>query len=72
MTMIDVTSILIIVSILVCAFVVRKKEKKEWNKGYCSECGNKWVYFDSDSQGGRGYHCPKCDRYIWISYNVDK
>lgn len=72
MTLIDVTFILMIAVILVGASLTRKKEKKNWNNGYCSECGSKWVHFDSDSQGGRGYHCPKCDRYIWISYNVDK
>ena len=49
-------------------------EKKEWNGGFCTECpGSKVVYFDSTSQGCRGYRCDECQRRIWISYpGVDK
>ena len=43
-------------------------ERKDWNKGKCPECGRDWTYFDSDSQGGRGYWCLDCKRAIWISY----
>lgn len=42
-------------------------EKKIWNNGKCSKCQSQWNYFDSTSQGDRGYKCD-CDEYIWISY----
>ena len=50
----------------------RIKEKEDWNNGVCPWCGHNWRYFDTDSQGGRGYICDNCGRDIWISYNVDK
>ena len=43
------------------------KEKQSWNNGICGKCGKKWIYFDTDSQGGRGYK-DKNDHTIWISY----
>ena len=52
--------------------IARNNEKKEYNDGICTKCGNKLRLFDIDSQGGRGYHCSKCGRFIWVSYNVDK
>lgn len=47
-----------------------------WNGGRCA-CGHHWRYFDTDSQGGRGYTCPgprgaSCHKTIWISYPVDR
>jgi hypothetical protein len=47
------------------------QEKREWNDGKCL-CGERWQYFDTDSQGGRGYKCVKCKNDVWISYRVDK
>jgi len=48
-------------------------ERKLWNKGKCPDCNKKWRYFDTDSQGGKGYTCDKCDRTIWISWPfIDK
>jgi len=41
-------------------------ERREWNGGICRENGLPWKYFDTDSQGGRGYKAG--DRYCWISY----
>ncbi len=51
--------------------IARNNEKKEYNDGICTKCGNKLRLFDKDSQGGRGYRCSKCGRTIWVSYNVD-
>lgn len=45
-------------------------EKKIWNNGICRQTGDKWIFFDIDSQGGRGYKSG--DYYCWISYPVDK
>lgn len=42
-------------------------ERRDWNGGQCRKCGGGWEYFDTDSQGGRGYKC-KCGEHIWISY----
>lgn len=46
-----------------------RHEKKIWNKGICRECNSEWEYFDTDSQGGRGYKC-QCDKFhtIWIGW----
>jgi len=48
-----------------------RSEKKEWNYGECNLCNGKWTLFGRDSQGGRGYSCG-CNRYIWISYPIDR
>lgn len=63
---------------VICAGIVwcRTSEKKMWNGGVCQLCGSKFEYYDTDSQGGRGYKCQCEDlsnRYrCWISYRVDK
>ena len=46
--------------------IVQAYEKKAWNNGTCQETGQKWKYFDTDSQGGRGYKSGEC--VIWVSY----
>lgn len=45
-------------------------EKQDYNKGVCKFCGTKLRRFDTDSQGGRGYVCDKCDYYTWVSYHI--
>ncbi len=48
-------------------------EKEKYNDGYCRNCGKRLIYFDSDSQGSRGYKCPECGYTAWVSYrNIDK
>ena len=42
-------------------------ERRTWNRGQC-KCGSPLEYFDTDSQGGRGYVCRSCNRTVWISY----
>lgn len=45
---------------------------RDWNGGVCRKCVTRWAYFDTDSQGGRGYKCEG-GHTIWISYpRVDK
>ena len=61
----------IIISIIIGAISMRRYEKKEWNNGVCSKCGDKWRLFDIDSQGGRMYRCDNW-HYCDVSYNVDK
>ncbi len=49
----------------------RRGEIKRWNNGVCPQTGEQWEYFDTDSQGGRGYKSGKYG--VWISYpSVDK
>lgn len=45
-------------------------ERKYYNKGICPKCGEKLEFFDRDSQGGRGYKCPKCKYITWVSYSL--
>ena len=48
-------------------------ETRCWNRGRCRDHNERWNYFDTDSQGGRGYKCardplvgPRC--MAWISW----
>jgi tRNA(Ile2) C34 agmatinyltransferase TiaS len=43
-------------------------DKKDYNNGICSNCGDKLYHFDVNSQGEDGYRCRKCDRTIWLSW----
>ena len=63
-----VVVLIILIFAISIGFII---DKIEWNKGKC-KCGSDWVYFDTDSQGGRGYQCKKCGKFIWISYPIDK
>ena len=48
-------------------------EKKEYNDGICPKCGNKLSFFNTDSYGGRGYRCPDCQYYVWVTHRwVDR
>ena len=42
-------------------------ERKGFNNGICPHCDKELRYFDTDSQGGRGYCCD-CGDCTWISY----
>lgn len=46
----------------------RTLESRGWNNGHCRQCGERWVYFDADSQGGRGYKCGGCKACTWVSW----
>jgi hypothetical protein len=39
----------------------------EWNNGACRSSGREWRYFDTDSQGGRGYADGEGNT-TWISW----
>lgn len=48
-------------------------EYKDFNNGICPKCGKQLKYFDTDSQGGRGYCCNECRYFTWVSYHwIDK
>ena len=41
-------------------------DRRSWNGGVCRDTGEPWVYFDTDSQGGRGYKSG--ENCTWISW----
>lgn len=48
-----------------------RSERRVWHGGICKETGRPWEYFDTDSQGGRGYKSG--DYCCWISWpGIDK
>lgn len=49
----------------------RSREAEDWNGGVCKLSGKPWRYFDTASDGSRGYRDGE-GNYTWISYNVDK
>ena len=73
--MIALTSSLIIgIVVLIVIFIIGIfSEKKDYNNGICPKCNQRLHHFDTDSQGGRGYICDKCNYTTWISYPfIDK
>ena len=48
-------------------------EKRDFNNGFCPHCKQRLKFFDTDSQGGRGYCCRDCNYVTWVSWlSVDK
>ena len=73
----DICGITIIISVIAIVYMICKIastfEKRAFNNGICKQCGSKLEYFDTDSQGGRGYTCRHCHYTAWVSYpSVDK
>ena len=66
------TGVFVLTLIILGIFYAVHSEKKAWNGGFCPACRRKWRYFDTDSQGGRGYKCDTCLRVVWISWPVDR
>ena len=50
-----------------CSYML---ERRAWNRGQCRQCSAQLVYFDTDSQGGRGYRCSQAWSHpsVWISW----
>lgn len=60
-----------VIVIEIIALIVRNQEKKAYNNGICPVCGEQFICFDHDSEGGRMYRCKNwhfCD----VTYNIDK
>ena len=78
----------VIVWVAALGFIVlagNEWDRRRWNGGRCHRHGRVWRYFDTDSQGGRGYRCgapgESTDRHGrrrveectgWFSYWADK
>lgn len=60
------TILLTLAGFLVLGLIGSRLERREWNNGICKQTGQPWRYFDTDSQGGRGYNSGQY--YIWISW----
>lgn len=75
MDIVDIIAIIIAVAtvlfITIGSITVKRSEIKNWNNGYCKQCGLPWILYDRDSQGGRMYKCDNW-HYCDISYKVDK
>jgi len=57
----------ILTMMFVGGFLAYRSEKRQWNLGLSPATNEPWQYFDTDSQGGRGYR-DSAGNYIWISY----
>ncbi len=57
---------LIIAALLSLGLFAIASERRLWNGGICKKNGRSWEYFDTDSQGGRGYQAG--GQTCWISY----
>jgi len=64
--MITVIVLIAMVLILPIPVIGWATEKERYNGGVCKKNGLTWVYFDTDSQGGRGYKAG--DQYCWVSW----
>ncbi len=58
---------LVLIAIFIALGVVH--ERAVWNNGVCAKNGLAWTYFDTDSQGGRGYRAG--EETCWIASGVD-
>lgn len=58
--------ILIIVAMLSIGLSGSISERRRYNNGVCRKNGKKWIYFDTDSQGGRGYKAG--NEVMWVSW----
>ena len=60
------TILLLIIPILLGCLYGGISERRAFNNGICKKLGLPWIYFDTDSQGGRGY---KSGKYTtWVSW----
>jgi hypothetical protein len=46
------------------------RERRIWNGGICKISNKPWKFFDTDSQGGRGYSDGEGND-CWLSYRLD-
>lgn len=68
-----IISFCVVVMLAIGIYIARRSEAKRFNEGKCPDCGRMLRYFDTDSQGGRGYCCDGCGYNTWVSFhNVDE
>ena len=59
---------LIVLAVIIGSIWCYIQEKKDFNDGVCPPCGKPLVHFDDDSQGGQGWCCYDCKRFVWITW----
>lgn len=47
---------------------IYKKEKSNYNNGFCPKCKTPLRFIDRDYNGSKLYKCPKCGYTVWTSY----
>ena len=52
-----IISFCVVAMLAIGIHIARRSEAKRFNEGRCRHCGGWFEYFDTDSQGGRGYAC---------------
>lgn len=68
--MVEIISCIVVIGMMVIPVVGIIMERKDFNNGICPECSKQLKFFDTDSQGGRGYCCHHCGYYTWVSYGI--
>lgn len=58
----------IILGFVVCPWLFRMHEKKQYNNGVCPKCGHALRHFDSCFNGDEGYKCDHCGNTFWTSW----
>lgn len=71
MEIISFTVIVLLSIIAIAVIYTRTMEIKNYNNGKCPYCNHNFRFFDTDSQGGRGYICDECGYVCWVSYLID-
>ena len=64
--------LILICALIMCAMVGYILEYRRYNGGICPKCGHALRYFDTASDGSRGYICDECGYDAWVSYDLDK
>ena len=59
---------LVLLAVIVGSVWCYIQEEKDFNNGVCPRCGKSLVHFDDDSQGGQGWCCYDCKRFVWITW----
>ena len=69
----SISVVLLILSIILVVLFFYSWEKREWNKGICSEDGQPWEFCYTDPFGIRVYRSGATNRmvYLGISWPVD-
>ena len=66
------TVLMVLLIMAAISFVASYCEYKGWNGGVCPVCGKPLRHFDTDSQGGEGWTCDKCDHTVWVANSSTK
>ena len=69
-----ISTALLVIAVVIVFFIIFVAipgyiiEMKDYNDGICPYCGNRLIYFDTDSTGAEGYHCERCGYSCWVSW----